>query len=327
MSENTINVICVAGFGYSGAGAVLDILKEFDQIFVFEKEFRLIKDPDGISDLENALIKDWQELKSDIAIRRFKRFMRIAGRKQSLFSDIGYNFNELFDKQFYKHTSKYIDALIKIKWQGDWPYHLHELRRVKLFYYRLERRLGLNPSAKDVMYFSYPKKDFYNTTKTYLNNLFTSVVNSQDYDTVVLDQALPPYNPQKYLNYFHKVKVIVADRDPRDIFTELVNYPSYPTKPVDNFIQYFKCQRDAVAMDNKSNNILRLRFEELIFDYENGLEKIYNFLGLERHHHSKKMMFFKPEKSLTNIGKWKKYEAQDDIKKIEKELSPFLYNN
>jgi len=39
------------------------------------------------------------------------------------------------------------------------------------------------------------------------------------------------------------------------------------------------------------------------------------------------MMFFQPKKSLNNFGKWKEWKALDDIQKIEKELSPFLYNN
>ena len=100
MKHTNLNFICVAGFGYSGSGAIIDLLKEFDQYYVFEKEFRLIKDPDGIIDLENALVKNWGELRSDIAIRRFKSFMRIAGRKQRLFSEIGYGFNETFNNQF-----------------------------------------------------------------------------------------------------------------------------------------------------------------------------------------------------------------------------------
>ena len=327
MNEKTLQFICVSGFGYSGSGAVIDILGEFDSHYVFNKEFRLIKDPDGIIDLEDALVNNWQELKSDIAIRRFRRLINVTGRKQKLFSKFGYNFNEIFNNQFYAYEEDYINELVDIQWKGDWPYHLHEFNWLKLFFYRLKRSFGLNPYEKDIMYFSYPGEKFYITTKIYLNNLFLNIVDCEKYNTVVLDQALPPYRPQKYLDYFHKVKIIVVDRDPRDVFVELSQFPSYPSQPVERFIKYFKCQRNAVTNASKSNNVLQLKFEDLIFNYENILKKIYNFLGFNEYHHSKKMMFFQPKKSLNNFGKWKEWKALDDIQKIEKELSPFLYNN
>ena len=135
MTNKKLNFICVAGFGYSGSGALINLLEEFENFYVFPREFRLIKDPDGISDLENSLVNNWQELKSDIAIRRFKFLIDTCGRKQNLFSKIGYNYDEILNKNFFISCEKYLKNLINISWKGDWPFHLHELNGSKFFIY------------------------------------------------------------------------------------------------------------------------------------------------------------------------------------------------
>ena len=327
LKHKHLNFICVAGFGYSGSGAVIDLLKEFDQHFVFEKEFRLIKDPDGIIDLENALVKNWGELRSDIAIRRFIDLINIVGRKQKLFSEIGFNFNEDYNKNFFDCCEKYIDNLVDIEWKGDWPYHLHELSWIKLFMYRIKRRLRWKPDLNDTMYFSSPGKGFYEMTRSFLDKLFLTIIDLEKYNTVVLDQALPPYNPQRYLRYFNNVKVIVVDRDPRDIYLELTSYSSYPTNPENNFIEYFKTQRDAIIETVNMDQILRLNFENLVFDYEKELNKIYSFLKLSAKDHTSKQTNFDPAQSAKNVGIWKRMEDSEKIKLIEQELKDYLYTN
>ena len=326
MKHKHLNFICVAGFGYSGSGAVIDLLKEFDQHYVFEKEFRLIKDPDGIIDLENALVKNWGELRSDIAIRRFIDLTNIIGRKQKLFSKIGFNFNDSYNKEFFDCCEKYINELVDIEWNGDWPYHLHDLNWFKLFLYRFRRKLGGSPDLNDKMYFSSPGDGFYRLTRSFLNELFLNVIDIEKYNTIVLDQALPPYNPEKYLRYFDSVKVIVVDRDPRDIYLELINYSSFPTDPVENFINYFTAQRNAVINNHKSDQILRVNFENLVFRYEKEMEKIYSFLNLSSKDHKNKLTNYFPEKSKKNVGIWKKMKDSEEIKLIENKLNKYLYH-
>lgn len=312
--------ICIAGFGYSGSGAVIDILKEFNGNYIFEKEFRIIKDPDGIIDLENALVCNWQEMKVDIAIRRFKYLINITGRKQGLITGIGYNYDEIINKRFLKYANIYINNLIDIQWNGDWPYHLHELNGIELFMYRLKSRIGINPSKNDKMYFSYPNDLFYEETKNFFENLFKD----QKLNKIILDQALPPYCPQKYFNFFHNVKIIVIDRDPRDIFIELSRFPSYPTNPVYNFISYFKSQREAVERSTDIHQILDIKFENLITNYNTELDRICDFLEINKSLHIDKKQFFDPTQSAKNVGLWKQMKDNEEIKLIEKELKDYL---
>ena len=162
-------------------------------------------------------------------------------------------------------------------------------------------------------------------TRSFLDKLFLNVIDLQKHNTIVLDQALSPYNPEKYLKYFNSVKVIVIDRDPRDIFNELSQFSSYPTSPVKNFITYFKSQRDAVKRFPESKFILDIKFENLINNYETELERIYNFFGVKSNIHKKKKQFFDPAQSAKNVGIWKRMEDNEDIKLIEKELKEYLY--
>ncbi len=327
MTNKKLNFICVAGFGYSGSGALINLLEEFENFYVFPREFRLIKDPDGISDLENALVNNWQELKSDIAIRRFKFLIDTFGKKQNLFSKIGYNYDEVLNKNFFISCEKYLKNLINISWKGDWPFHLHELNGLKFFIYRLMRKLNLNPELSDNMFFSKPGEDFYSSTKVFFDDLFSKINNNcHNYHTIVLDQGIDPYNAHKCSRYFNNVKAIVVDRDPRDIYIELCNFSSYPTNSVDDFITFFSNQREAVNKKYDSKIVLRLKFENLVNNYENEVKKIYSFIGFDCKNHLKKFERFNPSISNKNIGLWKS-NISSDIKLIEKKLNKYLYKN
>ena len=42
MTKKNFDFICVSGYGKSGSGACVDILKEFDYIDGLDKEFRIV---------------------------------------------------------------------------------------------------------------------------------------------------------------------------------------------------------------------------------------------------------------------------------------------
>lgn len=53
----------------------------------------------------------------------------------------------------------------------------------------------------------------------YINNLCESIYSIND-DYVVLDQFVPTTNIRRYLNYVEDLKVIIVDRDLRDIYLQ-----------------------------------------------------------------------------------------------------------
>ena len=66
-----MNYIIVAGYGWSGSSALVDLFKEFENVIVPDVEFRLIKDPYGLSQLETVLTEKWDFINSDAAINDY----------------------------------------------------------------------------------------------------------------------------------------------------------------------------------------------------------------------------------------------------------------
>ncbi len=67
----SVDFICVSGYGKSGSGACIDLLKEFEYIGGIDNEFRMAKDPGGLLDLENSLVSNWEFVRHNVAIDDF----------------------------------------------------------------------------------------------------------------------------------------------------------------------------------------------------------------------------------------------------------------
>ena len=68
-------IVGVCGFGSTGSGAVMDLLREYDEISAGRNmELSFLYDADGVSDLEQALVKQPIRFYSgDAAIKKFKK--------------------------------------------------------------------------------------------------------------------------------------------------------------------------------------------------------------------------------------------------------------
>ena len=70
-----------------------------------------------------------------------------------------------------------------------------------------------------------------------------------------------------------------------------------------------------------------LRFEDLVYNYEESICQIEDFLNISNRNNDFVKKFFSPEKSKKNIGKYKLYknEYKEAFSSIERELKEFLY--
>jgi len=76
-----------------------------------------------------------------------------------------------------------------------------------------------------------------------------------------------------------------------------------PTRvPVDEFIKRFRIYRE-IAKRNaiESENILRIKFEELVTDYKKTLDKILRFLCEDKSVHVHPKKYFDPAISIKNL--------------------------
>lgn len=109
-----MKVIGVCGYGFTGSGAVHDMLSSYKEVSVFaekrnDEEFVLVYTPDGIDDLYHNLVETpVKHLRSDIAIKRFMNMVFALKRA----------FDRETDGAFSNLSEEYIQHMIQLKWKG-----------------------------------------------------------------------------------------------------------------------------------------------------------------------------------------------------------------
>jgi hypothetical protein len=135
-----------------------------------------------------------------------------------------------------------------------------------------------------------------------------------------MNNTFEPYRASEVSKYFGCGKSIVVDRDPRAIFAASKESRYSDFTEVSSFIKYFKETRKRAEFSISQDNVLLINFEDLINSYEQSLEKIYNFLGVDEKLHVNKGIFFNPKKSAENLDKWKIVLNSNEILAIENNL-------
>jgi hypothetical protein len=330
-----INYVAVSGYGWSGSGAVVDLLREFDGFNSFDFEFSMIWEPNGIIDLENALVKNWDFLGNDSAIKNFINYCHVLDRKGGKFSKWGGNISTKFSIDFIKESDIFIDALTDIKYSGYTRLHDYNLSALLLFIKRIKRKLRIDNNSKN-MYLSRPTEEkFLLEVKKYFNRLFQEYVYKNNVQTLIFDQSISISNISTSVRYFNKIKCIVVDRDPRDIYIDLINHKALiglecingSRESTKKYIKWHRALRqnskELQQMENKEI-ILNLKFEEVVLRPELVIDKINNFLNVKLTRNDS-VNYFNPNMSKKNIGLWKTYKFQKEIDFIYEELKEYCY--
>lgn len=327
-------IVGVCGFGYSGSGAIKDFLKSYDECSVsnVEFEFDLSYCPHGIQDLEYHLVeRNVRYLSSDSAIREFVRLIK------SMDSPRG-KYRSLTGSRFREISDQFIANITQVKWKGyagvdhridGWI----ERKFRNGVYGRVVRALektthfSLPLLPSDIMYLSVHPDNFLEKVQSY----FYELIIEMGYDInkiVVLDQPFEANQPENSMKYFKSPKAIIVDRDPRDLYIfakkVLRSKGSFiPSKDVHDYIAYHRLVRET-RQTTDNPNILYIKFEDMIYNYEDTSKKITDFVGLKAKSNSNK--YFDPQKSINNTQLFRKYpELEADISVIEEELSEYLY--
>ena len=320
--------VAVSGYGKSGSGACVDILKEFEYIGGLDREFRIAKDPFGLIDLESSLVSNWEFVRHNTAIHNFIDYCNMLGRNEGLFTKTGKGFSDLLDVNFLNETNRYIESITDFKYFGDTLLQRYNLSVKELLIQRLRSKLKL--ANKKQMYFSKPSKDkFLSATNFYIRNLFDNFANKNNLKVIVLDQAIPPNNISKSILYFNNPKIIIVDRDPRDIYATMILEKRLLGADIansDSFEKYLiwhKSIRQQSTSDinnpDLDGNILRLNFESFFVDYDNTLKRIKEFLSVDFYHKDKGLRF-SPDTMQEHVGIWRNFSDQYTISRIKEEL-------
>lgn len=339
-------IVSVSGFGWSGSGAVIDFLSEYDDIEVLKydkgdtTEISIICEKDGIYDLDAYLNSRCCRFQSSEAISAFRDLVDFHVKKRG--------YESIFNGKYKELSEKYLNSLIEYSFEGwtfwdqrfpstvskhknRYNFFVEHLLRNRItshlpFTLALKQKLSLNVSH--VIEVAYQPDSFMEKTTDYLNNLFEEARSKKDMP-LVIDQFYPADRPLPFMKYLPDSKVIVVRRDPRDSYLlakcalDYMKVP-LPIDNVDNFILYYK-KIVAGSIQNNSDKLLSIQFEDLIYKYEETAKIIEDFLGINKHVRIKEA--FNPGISINNTQLMERYpQYEKDIKKITTELKPFLYN-
>lgn len=342
--------VAVTGFYGTGSSAVLDYLREFDDVgFVPENisgyEHVALYEPGGLFDLGAVLRFSNTLYNSDVAMGRFVESMYRLND-----TDFGWygSYKKQFDDEFKKIVDEFVCS-ISIEREYKGTSHAVGVRfspikaalqiAANIVFKRKISKLGRKYIYdKYQPYIALPSDDEFcaaarKFTTSYMD-LFETSKNVR-----VFDHLVWPQNTKFIQDYFDQnFKVIIVTRDARDVFLlnkyfwhkppRVLTKPYFPTEVKD----FCKVWKHNIEGFSQSENVLVINFEDLIYNTEATEEKIRSFIGLKDEHHLINTHFFDPAKSIENTQIfmvnneiWKK-EAEEIKKLIPGACYEFPYN-
>ena len=323
----------------SGSSAITDLMSEIDAVDVSRGsfEFVFLHCPNGVFDLEDKLLTGNNALRSDEALHSFAHTMKQLYDKKYWW--VGH-YNKYIGEGFLKETKEYIDQLIEFKSDFYWYYQENVNAKMvpRLVVNKVLKLLtagkyaGKKPLTHPQIWLSYitPER-FYQVTKEYIYKVLTMA--GADKSTIVLDQLLLPFNLNRVDNYFNDdLEVFVVERDPRDVFiinkyfwtksNEVVPYQTDAEK----FCEYYRKLRESEkATDSK--HVHRIKFEDLIYKYDETVKKIFDDLGWDPATHLRKKEKFNPARSINNTQLFLQNDVyRKECEIISKNLPEYLYD-
>lgn len=316
-------LVSVSGYNFTGSGAVFDLLREYEDVFVFSpSEIAFIYLPDGLIDLDYHVNHSASYLNGDVAVHRFWNLCKKCGMPKE------------YREQFLNITKEYLSEIAGTSWQGFSAFDDTRLAGVSYLFWRIKRLYSIiiyhffkkrSAACSRTMYLAHHSRQFSQATEKYLDRI-AELCESKGKNISVFNQFFSASQPEMSMKYAKSAKTIVVERDPRDVFIlgKMKRETScYPYDDVKSYVEYFNaCQGNADKAE--SERVLRIQFEDLIYHYDDIVQKIEDFLGIKEH--VRKKQYFKPEVSVNNTQLKERFpQMREDIEYIEKTLKDDLY--
>ena len=337
-----IKNVVVTGYNGSGASALKCLLCEYNNCkSISNYEHIVFYTPNGLFDLENKLLLRNNQSRSDEALKSFENEMYKLWSND--FNWCG-GYKTMFGDEFKNNYETYIKELTQFEINGSWSYDLIKTKysfgkiikdSIKTLINKRVDNFGkiIVKNGDNKIYCSLVnQEEFYKHSKKFVDN-YLNMFNKGN-NTFIFDHLLKPYDIDLVDKYFNgDFRMIIVERDVRDIFLygkymmprKNGSYSKYPKDPK-KFVEFWK--RLKQIEKNKGNNkkVLRIYFEDLVYDYNNTINKIEKFLELNTNDHTRKNLFdLEHAKESTKLylknEDWKK-----EIKIIEEELKDYCYN-
>lgn len=326
-------IIGACGFGSTGSSVITDYLKEFDGITVKDDlEFTWVSGLDGLIDLERAVMNPHNRTAD--SMYAILRFQEAAQRKKRSYERHGLKADVLE-----RSVNTFIDAITTTSWywydgREDYRYgskfFFHALMKKKIIP-KMEKKQGHHVHCWPLreMRISVKPDNFYVAARRHMDELLTGMGLDTD-GIIALDQPFAGNNPQACFPFYKDPYAVVMDRDPRDNYvfarTKLLGKFHYiPIDSVEDYIAYYRALRKDQPYLNENPRVLRLRFEDMVYEYDATTEKLRQFLHLPENPRPRSV--FDPELSIANTQVFRRYpQFAEDVNKIEKELPEYLFD-
>lgn len=333
-------VLTTTGCYGTGSSAVTDLIREFNCVDCKgEYEVRFIHDPDGISDLEYNIIENPNRHNSSNSIKRFLKTMENLDHIWFI-----KRYRNKFGKSFLDLVYQYIDEITVCNYRGSWHYDVYD--RGKLFY--IVSRISANihvmlnkylrlpliqgydliPKSEKAYLPTIHEDSFLEATHNFLDRFISSISDSNK-RFVFLDQLVPPSNFERYIRYFKRIKIVLVERDPRDIYImekHVWKGRVAPVYDINKYCEWYKWTRKLYQNEPLPGCVLKIQFEDLVYYYNKTVDMIKEHFKLENQLQDNAFKFFNPDISISNTQTWKNFPIEDkNIKIIENELKEYCY--
>ena len=333
-------IIIPTGYMGSGSSAITDLLSEIEGFDVNNGSFEyvLLHCPDGIFDLEDKLLIGNTAMRSDEALHRFHECAKMLYKRKNYWISM---YNKRVSKDFLKYSEQLIEDLTTVSFIDKvWYFQQNpDTASMQLIHYLSrflskvsKRKIKIKEPLKyNKMRLAFPaNEEFYSCVKSYLKKIYNEL--GYDKHNLVLDQLVLPHNLFRIDNYFDEnARFIVVQRDPRDVFilnkyfwSKINGAVPYPTD-VNMFCEMYKKMRKA-EKKVKDSRILKINFEDLIYQYDSVVENIYEFIGVSASEHRNKFKFFNPEISINNTQLFVLNEYKEEADVIKDKLKEYIYD-
>lgn len=326
-------IIGACGFGATGSSVITDYLKEFDEVIVKDDlEFTYVTGIDGLLYLERAVMYPYN--RTTDSIYAIKRFMELVESKKYSYQRHGLS-ADVFDKS----AKQFIDSITTAKWY--WLYGGKKFRyRSRYFFHAImfrniipkrEQKTGHRANCWPLteVRISVKPDNFYDAARKHVDELLSAMGLDQN-KIIALDQPFAGNNPQACFPFYKDPYAVVVDRDPRDLYvfgkTKLMGKMYFfPIETVEDFIAYYRALRKGQPYEQPDPRVLRLRFEDMVYEYDKTTAKLREFLHLPENPRPKSV--FDPNLSIANTQVFKRFpQFTDEVKKIEKALPEYCFD-
>ncbi len=336
-----MRILSCDGYYGSGSSAINDLLSEYSCVGGKASNFecRVFFGVYGIPNLYNNFVV--RNMYPNYAIRDYYEICKFYAKYRRKM-----NYEKYFDGHFMEYTEEYLKNLSgKQIGVTHFSPNYYRLNHIEDFIIRVSNKILsignsiYNRSHTDVRevtsylfqpeqpvsMYEFDEEKFICITKNYLYKLIKHIAG--DSEMVVMDAFFQRDVEGLYDKLFDDKRFFITNRDPRDVYITnkyIFKTKSIPTNDIESFCDWYRHTR-TYQRGYDQKDVMRVRFEDMIYKYDETVSEIEEFVGVKSSEHIYKHKYFDPNISINNTRLWVKYKEDDSINYIEKQLSEWLY--